>query len=169
MAIQFEDLNDILDHVPRFAKFRRIFLFDWSSGHAKAKDDGLRAADINMDYGGSQIKMRNSLLDGVHKTSTVKPGEVYLHQFKVGDSIGPRWMTSVEMEFHRSIDRKQRFEWKSDRTVMDLLRNITIDHGFQGPFREEEYDILLIKREPKHKLPRDRLSSSIFWNKRGKA
>jgi len=42
MAIQFEDLNDILDAVPRFSSFCRIFLFDWSSGHAKALDDGLK-------------------------------------------------------------------------------------------------------------------------------
>ena len=62
MAIQLEDLNDILQAIPRFSVFRPIFLFDWSSGHAKAQDDGLKASDMNMDYGGVQHKMRMSIL-----------------------------------------------------------------------------------------------------------
>ena len=62
MAIQYEDLLDQIIAIPRFNHFRCIFLFDWSSGHAKALDDGLKAADMNTDYGGAQRKMRKSVL-----------------------------------------------------------------------------------------------------------
>ena len=74
MAIQFEDLNNILDAVPRFSYFHRIFLFDWSSGHAKAlEDDGLKTGDTGMNYGGVQTKMRKSILC-MDQSETVKAG-----------------------------------------------------------------------------------------------
>ena len=58
MAIQTEDVCDCLSVlVPHMMV---VFLFDHSSGHSKAQDDGLKASNLNVSYGGRQTHIRNT-------------------------------------------------------------------------------------------------------------
>ena len=40
-----------------------IFLFDHSAGHAKAQDDGLKASNLGVGYGGTQTKIRDTTIE----------------------------------------------------------------------------------------------------------
>ena len=61
---------------------------DWSSGHAKMKEDGLNASKMNVGFGGKQQqKMRDSVMvDGcLGPNSLLKLGDTQVFVFKEGD------------------------------------------------------------------------------------
>ena len=162
--VQFEDLNNILDAVPRFSSFRRIFLFDWSSGHAKALDDGLKAGDMGMKYGGVQTKMRKSILCrdsiGNCESRTVNLTEfdesgrpientLYSHVYEVGTQTGPVHMFKEEQEHHRNIDQDTKYEWKTDPKITMILRSYSssIEFPQDDALSSEQLDIKKLRDE----------------------
>ena len=60
MVIQLEDCVDCLKTL--HPNFDFIFLFDHSSGHAKKRRGGLDATAMNRGFGGSQTKIRPTLI-----------------------------------------------------------------------------------------------------------
>jgi hypothetical protein len=61
MALQTEDLVDCLQVL--YPAHDILFLFDQSSGHAKKRQDGLNVVDMNLYWGGSQKKKRDTIIE----------------------------------------------------------------------------------------------------------
>jgi hypothetical protein len=60
MAIQLEDIVDCLKVLHPEIEF--VFLFDHSQGHSRKRTDGLDAAAMNLKFGGSQPRMRDTTI-----------------------------------------------------------------------------------------------------------
>jgi hypothetical protein len=60
MVLQLEDCTDVLIHL--FPQYDYLFLFDYSSKHDKQREDGLNVKKLTKSFGGSQRKMRNTLI-----------------------------------------------------------------------------------------------------------
>jgi hypothetical protein len=73
-TIDYMDAAEVL-----YPNHQLHFQFDWSSGHAKRSDNGLSAMDVNLNYGGKQRRMRDSLLtaDCIGPHPTVANGVDY--------------------------------------------------------------------------------------------
>uniref|UniRef100_A0A7S3QH27 Uncharacterized protein n=1 Tax=Chaetoceros debilis TaxID=122233 RepID=A0A7S3QH27_9STRA len=168
-AIQFEDINDLLDVHPKFNGFERIFCFDWSMNHKKALDDGLKSSDMGMKYGGVQTVQRISELcqESIGNCTTRRSqiayvGAKYSHHFQPG-SIGPVDMLPEEQEYHRLHDRKENYVWKSDAK----LRKVLADHTIHGQcvmdiLSEDDTDMKWLKLVRSYKLSKDRLRYLCF-------
>jgi len=105
MAIQFEDVCDCLKALEATKNIHFIFMFDHSSGHAKAQDDGLKASNLGVGYGGNQTKIRNTIIeDGCLDTQpdcTVKVGDTYCLSFRTV-CTKPMHMLSEEQDYHEN-------------------------------------------------------------------
>ena len=145
IAIQLEDLSDILSVHPKYKHFRIIFCLDWSQNHKKALDNGLKASDMNLNYGGVQKSQRISTLCensiGKYKSQNSEIAHVgakYPHHFTSGSS-GPVRMTKEQQEYHHKEDRTFKFVWKSDKQIREILVKIEIADGI---LQESEYSNL---------------------------
>ena len=76
MMLQFEDIMDCLT-VLFGDKYQYLFYFDNSSGHNKARPDGLCVNNMNKKYGGAQV----------HLHDTVIKDETYLGEFEVQNKL----------------------------------------------------------------------------------
>ena len=108
MILQMEDCMDCLSSM--YNEFDVVFLMDHSSGHAKKRVNGLDAQQMNVEYGGSQSRQRDTLIssyDGIcgmyhdiNNTKHVKQGEFQKLCFpddnNVTEDDGPFWMTAEE-------------------------------------------------------------------------
>ena len=123
MAIQTENLCDCLKEL--YPDFHFVFLFDHSSGHSKLQDDGLKASNLGVDYGGVQKHIRDSVICqdciGNEPDRIVNVGDTYSHQFKEDSNDKPMHMLSVEAEYHRNEDQPKKYDWKSDAQIRKAL------------------------------------------------
>jgi len=102
MVIQLEDCIDVLQALqPHGENCDYLFMFDHSNGHDKQRPDGLNANAMNKKFGGSQPRMRSTVIkDEDHLGPYNFPGRL-----QVGDTqdftfqstdVGPCWMTPEE-------------------------------------------------------------------------
>ena len=129
MAIQLEDTVDCLRAI-HGDTYDFIGLFDWSSGHAKALSDGLKASDMSVSYGGKQTSQRLSMLiddscfgSCQDKLSSVKVGETFSHVFDKPTANGPMWMMKEEQEFHKTESRGRKYMWKTKCQIIKALKD----------------------------------------------
>ena len=127
VAIQLENLCDCLAVMYPCIKF--VFQFDYSSNHAKSQDNGLKASNLGMDYGGKQTRIRDSLITegsvGDQPDRTVNVGDMYSHQY-ILNSSKPLHMLSMEQDYHENEDQPCRYEWKTRTQIYNIFQKTSI-------------------------------------------
>jgi hypothetical protein len=120
-------------------------LFDHSSGHDKQREDGLNVKKMTKSFGGTQRKMRNTLITREkgylgpfqHK---LNPGDMQSMVFQDTDD-GPLWMSTEEPENTR-LDKQVQDKVKTRTLQKDELKKLLEEKGL--PVRGTAKD--LIKR-----------------------
>ena len=134
MVLQMEDCWDVANAL--LPQFDHIFLFDASSGHRKKREDGLDAREMSMKFGGSQPKMRDTVIMDDYYPFEHKDGSPVLKQgntqrmvFRETDE-GPFWLTPeerIERRFSQYIpdpDGKTR-----DKTKQEMYDDLNAKPG----------------------------------------
>jgi len=94
------------------------FLFDNSSGHNKAREDGLSTTDMGVNYGGKYPHMRDTCVpidnqpEYENANKVLPPGSSQLMVF-TDDDEGPMWMISDERAFHKNEAQNHKFVWQT--------------------------------------------------------
>lgn len=136
MAIQFEDCLDCVMALYG-DKYDFAFLYDNSSGHNKAQEDGLSARDMGVGYGGKFCSMRTTIIPNDNAGTydnigmTIQNGCEQRMSFDASDT-GPMWMTSEERDWHKNEAREEKFKWKTDLQILNLLKdefNLRLNNG----------------------------------------
>jgi hypothetical protein len=60
MVLQFEDMVDCLKFL--YPQYDYYFMFDQSNGFDRIRPDGLNVNKISKHFGGSQLKMRDTVI-----------------------------------------------------------------------------------------------------------
>jgi hypothetical protein len=60
MVLQVEDFCDAITNL--YPQYDFLFLVDHSSGHDKQREDGLNVTRMTRNFGGTQRKVRNTLI-----------------------------------------------------------------------------------------------------------
>jgi hypothetical protein len=106
MVVQLEDVFDCCQIV--WPAFEHIFLFDSSSGHKKKRIEGLDALSMNVGFGGSQPKMRETTIEATDGylgpyERQLSEGDCQSLEFKEDDQ-GPFYLSSQD-QIERRNDR----------------------------------------------------------------
>jgi hypothetical protein len=100
MVLQLEDCVDVLKHLN--PEYDYLFLFDHSSGHDKQREDGLNVKNMTKSFGGTQRKMRNTLIKREKGylcpyQRKLNPGDTQSMVFQDTDD-GPFWMSTDKVK-----------------------------------------------------------------------
>jgi hypothetical protein len=120
MVMQLEDCVDVLQQV--YPQYDYLFLFDHSSGHDKQRSDGLNVKKMTKSFGGTQRKMRDTMIKQEHGYLgpclwLLNPGDTQSMVFKDTDN-GPFWMSRAEQE----KTRHNKIIQDKTKTVKTLLQ-----------------------------------------------
>ncbi len=166
MVLQLEDCADVLNHL--YPQYDYLFLFDHSSGHDKQREDGLNVKKMTKSFGGSQRKMRNTLIKkekgylGPYRRK-LNPGDTQSMVFLETDD-GPFWMSSEERENTR-LDKQIQDKVKVRTLQKDELKKLLEEKGL--PVRGTAKD--LIKRAEENGISSKVTTAKIIEGWQGKA
>ena len=144
-AERFEDCADVLNHL--YPQYDYLFLFDHSSGHDKQREDRLNVKKMTKSFGGSQRKMRNTLIKkekgylGPYRRK-LNPGDTQSMIFLETDD-GPFWMSSEERENTR-LDKQIQDKVKVRTLRKDELKKLLEEKGL--PVRGTAKDLTNAER-----------------------
>jgi hypothetical protein len=129
MALQFEDVVDCLQVL--YPEHDLCFIFDQSSGHAKKRVDGLNVNGMNLNWGGNQKRMRETVLDenclGTYQRK-YNPDDTQSLIFCEQDD-GPFKMNAIERERRRYDQVKERV--RRNKTKRELIDNLMATNQFK--------------------------------------
>jgi hypothetical protein len=129
MAIQTEDVVDCLQGL--YPEHDFCLLFDQSSGHSKKRSDGLNVVGMNLNWGGSQRTMRETVLEDQgclgQFESRYNVGDTQQLNFAENDE-GPFYLSDAVRERRKQnmTGRRKRKE----KTKNELLREIITTTNF---------------------------------------
>jgi len=102
MVLQLDDCVDCLKYL--YPNYDILFMLDHSSGHDKQKPDGLNASKMQVNYGGKQSHLRDSVISQVdgylgpfHHEKMLKVGDTQSFVFKADDE-GPFYLSDPDKE-----------------------------------------------------------------------
>jgi len=105
---QFEDCVDVIKTL--YPELQTKWMFDQSSGHCKKKEGGLNVHGMNKEYGGSQKKLRDTLIQqadgylGSFLSRTLTVGDIQHFTYDSRDSGPLHWSQNQRIE--KKLTRK---------------------------------------------------------------
>ena len=96
MALQIEDAFDVVS--VKYPDFNFVILMDQSSCHGKKIEGGLNAMEMSVRFGGSQPKMRNTIINELGN---------YQSQLQVGDIQSLTFNYSDDEPFYLSPNKRE--------------------------------------------------------------